>query len=59
MFDEIFDRTYQQTRNDMNRSIDGAIVNLWRTVMNAFGALQKIQYSSPWVPTPRRIPRDA
>ena len=59
MFDEIFDRNYQQSRAQMNRSIDGAVARLSRTVMNAFGALQKIQYSSPWVRTPRRFPRDA
>jgi hypothetical protein len=59
MFDEIFDRNYQQSRAEMNRRLDHVVARLSRTIMNAFGALQKIQYSSPWVRTPRRLPRDA
>jgi hypothetical protein len=59
MFDEIFDRNYQQSRDQMDRRIDGVVTRLSRTVMSAFGALQKVQYSSPWVGTPRRLPHDA
>ena len=59
MFDEIFDRNYQQSRDQMNRNIDGAIAHLARTVMGAFGALEKIHYSSPWTRKTRRVPRDA
>jgi hypothetical protein len=59
MFDEIFDRNFQQSRSDMNRTIDRAIAHVSRTIMGAFGALEKAQYSSPWVRKARRFPRDA
>ena len=59
MFDEIFDRNYQQSRSQLNNSIDGALAHLSRTVMSAFGALEQIQYASPWARKPRRFPRDA
>jgi hypothetical protein len=59
MFDEIFDRNYQQSRGQLNNGIDRAVAHVSRTVMGAFGALEKIQYSSPWARKPRRFPRDA
>jgi hypothetical protein len=59
MFDEIYDRNYQQSRDQMNRGIDRAIAHVSRTVMGAFGALERIQYSSPWARKARRFPRDA
>ena len=59
MMDEIFDRTYQQSRQVMNESIDSGLSRLWRQALAAFAALDGIQYSSPWAGKPRRIPRDA
>ena len=59
MFDEIYDRNYQQSRDQLNKRIDGAIAHISRTVMGAFGALERIQYSSPWARKARRFPRDA
>jgi hypothetical protein len=59
MFDEIFDRNYQQSRDQLNTGIDHAIAHVSRTVMGAFEALEKIQYSSPWARKARRFPRDA
>ena len=48
MIDEIFDRTYQSGRAELNAGIDRGIARIARTVDAAFGALYRIQFAAPW-----------
>jgi hypothetical protein len=53
MIDEIFDRAYRSTRNELNSSIDGAFARIGTGVANVFRALNRIQFDSPWATTGR------
>lgn len=48
MMDEIFDRTYQSGRAQLNDGIDSLVDRLSRTVLVAFDALNRIQFDAPW-----------
>ena len=48
MMDEIFDRTYQSGRADLNAGIDRAVQNVARTLGASLKALHRIEWSAPW-----------
>jgi len=48
MVDEIFDRTYQSGRAQLNAGIDRALASLARTLGDSFKVLHRIEWSAPW-----------
>ena len=52
MIDEIFDRTYQPGRAELNAGIDRSIERIARSVGPALDALYRIQFSAPWKKRP-------
>ena len=48
MIDEIFDRSYQSGRADLNGGIDRGLERLARSVATALEALHRIQFDAPW-----------
>ena len=48
MMDEIFDRTYQRGRADLNAGIDRAVTNVAREFGKSLAALHRIEWSAPW-----------
>ena len=48
MLDELFDRSYQGGRADLNAGIDRLAARTSNTVLGAFRAGQRIQFSAPW-----------
>ena len=48
MIDEIFDRTYQQGREDLNAGIDRAVAGIGRGVSATLAVLHAIEWSAPW-----------
>lgn len=53
MVDEIYDRAYQAGREDLHAGFDRAIA----AVIQALGALHRVQWSSPWISQARPGPR--
>ena len=54
MVDEIFDRHYQAGRDALNASLRSAFSSFGGAVRNAFGVLNRIEYSAPWNAKPKR-----
>lgn len=54
MVDEIFDRTYQQGRADLNAGIDRAVGAISREVGKSLIALHRIEWSAPWASRPAK-----
>ena len=54
MMDEIFDRTYQAGRADLNAGLDRGFRRLGATIGKGLDALHRAEWSAPW----RRDPRD-
>ena len=48
MMDEIFDRTYQAGRAELNDGLDAISRRVSRTVLDAFCVLNRIQFNAPW-----------
>lgn len=48
MMDEIFDRTYQAGRADLNAGIDRAARRLGATIGKSLEVLHRIEWSAPW-----------
>ena len=48
MRDEIFDRTYQQGREDLNAGIDRAVAGIGRGLSATLDVLHAIEWSAPW-----------
>jgi hypothetical protein len=48
MIDEIFDRTYQAGRADLNAGIGRALSALSRTIGHSCKVLHRIEWSAPW-----------
>ncbi len=48
MQDEIFDRTYQSGRAELNAGLDRAFASIGRTLGDSFKALHHIEWSAPW-----------
>lgn len=54
MIDEIYDRDYQNGRDQLNAAIISGIARLGRSVGNAFAVLNRIEYDAPWKAKARR-----
>ena len=54
MVDEIFDRTYQAGRAELNGAIVGAVHALADALRNAFVVLNRIEYQAPWSESARK-----
>ena len=54
MVDEIYDRHYQDGRNELNAAISDLLGRFGTAVGNAFRVLNRIEYSAPWAVKPRR-----
>ncbi|HUE79101.1 MAG TPA: hypothetical protein VMN38_05675 [Sphingomicrobium sp.] len=48
MIDEIFDRTYQAGRADLNAGIERGLNRLGESIGRSFEVLHRIQWSAPW-----------
>ena len=48
MQDEIFDRTYQSGRADLNAGIDRAVKKAAQTLSTSLKALHRLEWSAPW-----------
>lgn len=48
MMDEIYDRTYQSGRAELNDGIDHLVDRVSRTVATAFRVLNRIEFDAPW-----------
>jgi hypothetical protein len=50
MVDEIFDRHYQASRQDLNVAILAGVRRVANAIAQAFEVLNRIEYSAPWAP---------
>lgn len=57
MIDEIFDRTYQSGRTELNRGLDRLFSRIGASAGNAFRVLNRIEFDAPWVERRRRTRR--
>ena len=48
MMDEIFDRSYQAGRAELNKGIDRAVSGAGRELGKAMAALHRIEWNAPW-----------
>ena len=48
MQDEIFDRTYQSGRAELNAGLDRLFAGLARTLGDSFKVLHRIEWGAPW-----------
>lgn len=48
MMDEIFDRTYQSGRAELNDGIDRLVSRIGHLVGEAFAAMHRVQFDAPW-----------
>ena len=48
MIDEIFDRSYQASRSELNAAIGRGMKRLGAAIGNSFAVLNRIEYSAPW-----------
>jgi hypothetical protein len=48
MIDEIFDRSYQAGRAELNAAIGRGFSHLAHSIGEAFAVLNRIEYSAPW-----------
>ena len=49
MIDEIFDRSYQSGRAELNAGLDRLFRRIGDATRNAFQVLVRIEYSAPWL----------
>jgi hypothetical protein len=54
MVDEIFDRTYQQGRADLNAGIDHAVASVASELGKSLKALHRIEWTAPWAARPAK-----
>ncbi|MGN6155537.1 MAG: hypothetical protein ACTHN4_07365 [Sphingomicrobium sp.] len=54
MIDEIFDRTYQAGRSELNAGLGLVFREIGNAASNAFHVLNRIEYDSPWLARRRR-----
>lgn len=54
MIDEIYDRHYQDGRDQLNAAIITGLKRLKSAVGNAFAVLNRIEYDAPWKAKVRR-----
>ena len=55
MMDQIFDRTYQSGRAELNAGIDRGLSRIVNMAVTSFEALHRSQWNAPWL----RNSRDA
>jgi hypothetical protein len=59
MVDEIFDRTYQAGRADLNAGIDRAVhrigAGIGSTLAKSFEVLHRFEWSAPWASNSKNI----
>jgi hypothetical protein len=55
MIDEIYDRQYRESRNELNAAILHAVRSFGHAVSNAFAVLNRIEYSAPWAAKTRKV----
>ena len=48
MRDEIFDRSYQSGRAELNAGIERGLERIARSAGAAFDSLHRIQFAAPW-----------
>ena len=53
MVDEIFDRTYQAGRANLNDGIERAFNRIGTTIGKSFKVLHNIQWNAPWNANPK------
>lgn len=54
MIDEIFDRTYQHGRADLNDGLEGLFTGMSEAIGGGLAALHRFEWSAPWAPQARR-----
>ncbi len=54
MIDELFDRSYQAGRAELNATLYGGLSRLGVAVADAFAVLNRIEYDAPWTAKTRR-----
>lgn len=54
MFDEIFDRTYQAGRAELNSGLGLLFRDVMAAAGNAFRVLHRIEFDSPWLARRRK-----
>jgi hypothetical protein len=54
MIDEIFDRTYQAGRSELNAGLGLLFREVGKAATDAFRVLNRIEYDAPWLAKPRR-----
>jgi hypothetical protein len=54
MSDEMFDRGFQDGREQLNAGIDRALTALGRGLWQGFGRLHELQWQAPWRAAQRR-----
>ena len=57
MIDEIFDRSYEAGRADLNAGLDAAFRRIGNGIDNAFRVLNRIEYQAPWLQRRRKARR--
>ena len=55
MQDEIFDRTYQAGRADLNAGLDRAFSAIGRTLGDSLKVLHRIEWDAPWAAKPKTV----
>jgi len=55
MIDEMFDRSYQAGRDQLNGTILSGLSRLGTAVANAFSVLNRIEYDAPWSAKVRHV----
>ena len=55
MVDEIFDRHYQEGRNELNAALGNLFSRFGSAIGNSFKVLNRIEYSAPWTGKPKRV----
>lgn len=58
MIDQIFDRTYQSGRSELNAGLDRLFNRVAGATGNAFKVLNRIEFNAPWLERSRK-PRRA
>ena len=55
MQDEIFDRTYQAGRADLNAGLDRAFAAIARGIGDSLKVLHRIEWDAPWAAAPKSV----
>jgi hypothetical protein len=54
MIDEMFDRTYQAGRADLNAGIHATFGRFAREIGKGLAAMHRIEWNAPWKAQPKR-----